>query len=144
MLEKLLSGGSFGAFIYYLTHHQAIFPTSLGGFSLLSIVQTATPTFLGCQALIILAFVICFQQDDHPIFLNVVAHIEIGIFPFKYHANTFLLMCKSKDKLLVISLSHHTCISSIFNPLLYNITYPSLLVTSYGCPFVMVSMWLYH
>jgi len=59
---------------------------------------------------------------------------------FIYHASTFLLMCKSKGKHLIISLLYHTCISSILNPLPYNITYPSWLATSYGCPSFMMSM----
>jgi hypothetical protein len=81
-LEKLLGGGSFGGFISHLACHQATFFTSLGGFGFLSIVQIATPIFLRCWALITLAFVTRFQQDDHPILLDVVAHVEIGIFPF--------------------------------------------------------------
>jgi hypothetical protein len=56
-LEKLLGGGSFGGFISHLACHQATFLTSLGGFGLLSIVWIATPIFLGCWALITLAFV---------------------------------------------------------------------------------------
>jgi hypothetical protein len=63
---------------------------------------------------------------------------------FKYHGNTFMLTCRSRGKRLVISSSYHTCILSILNPLSYSITYPSWLATSYGCPFVMASMWSYH
>jgi hypothetical protein len=51
---------------------------------------------------------------------------------FKYYGNMFFLMCKSKGRRLVINSSYHTCISSIFNPFPYNITYSSYLVTSYG------------
>jgi hypothetical protein len=60
-LDKLLGEISFGGFISHLARHQAIFPTSLGGFGLLSIVRTTSPTFLGCWALITLAFVTHFQ-----------------------------------------------------------------------------------
>jgi hypothetical protein len=44
--------------------------------------QLVAPSFLGCWALIILALVICFQQDDHHILLDAMAHLEIDIFPF--------------------------------------------------------------
>ncbi len=63
---------------------------------------------------------------------------------FRYHVNTYLLMCGSKDKRLVISSSYHTYISYIFIPFPYNTMYPSWLAMFYGCPFVKVSMWLYH
>jgi len=56
----------------------------------------------------------------------------------------FLLMCKSRGRCLVISSSYHICISFIFNTLPYNTTYPSCFATSYGCLFVMVSMWSCH
>jgi hypothetical protein len=65
-------------------------------------------------------------------------------FSFKYHADMSLLMCESRGKRLVISSSYHTCILSTFNPLPYNTTYLSCLATSYGCPFVMVSVWSCH
>jgi len=44
--------------------------------------QLVAPTFLGCWALITFALVICFRQDDHPILLDAMAHLEINIFPF--------------------------------------------------------------
>ncbi len=47
------------------------------------VIKLVTPTFLGCWPLIILTVVICFQQNDHPIFLNEMAHIKIAIFPFQ-------------------------------------------------------------
>ncbi len=63
---------------------------------------------------------------------------------FKYHVNMYLLIYGSKGKHLVISSSYHTCILFIFNSFPYNITYMSRLATSYGCPFITVSMWSYH
>jgi len=42
---------------------------------------TTTPTFLGCWALIAPTFFTCFQQDDRPILLNVVTHVENRHFP---------------------------------------------------------------
>jgi hypothetical protein len=61
MFEKLLGARSFGGFIGRLAHHQTIFLISSGKLGLLFIVWTATPAFLGCWALIVLAFVTCFQ-----------------------------------------------------------------------------------
>ncbi len=63
---------------------------------------------------------------------------------FRYHENTYPLMCRSKGRHLLISLSCHTCISFILNPLPYNIMYPSWHATSYGCPSFMVLAWSYH
>ncbi len=78
-MKKFLGAGYFDGFIDHLTHHQAIFPTSLCMFHFHSIVWIVAPTFLWCWALIILAFVIYFQQDDHPILLDVVAHVKTSI-----------------------------------------------------------------
>ncbi len=63
---------------------------------------------------------------------------------FRYHANTFLFMCRSRGKHLVINLFYHTYISFILNPFLYSITYLSWLATSYCCPFFIVLVWSYH
>ncbi len=82
MLEKLLGVGSFDGFIGHLVRCQATFLASSGGLNLLFVVRTTTFTFLGCWALIILALVFCSQQDDHPIILNVVAHVETNTSPF--------------------------------------------------------------
>jgi hypothetical protein len=61
MLEKLLGAKSFGGSIGHLTCHHAILFIYLGKFGLLFVVQIITPAFLGCWALIALAFVTCFQ-----------------------------------------------------------------------------------
>jgi hypothetical protein len=53
---------------------------------------------------------------------------------FKYRVNTFLFMCGSRDRRLVISSSYHTYILFIFNPFFYNIMYLFWLATSYNCP----------
>ncbi len=60
MLEKLLSGRSFDGFIGHLICRHVTFPTSFGGFGLLSIIRTVIPTFLGYWALIIPALAIHF------------------------------------------------------------------------------------
>jgi hypothetical protein len=78
-LEKLLGVRSFGGSIGHLAHCQAIFLTSLGMIGLRSVIQTIAPTFLGCWALIAFALVICFQQDDYLVLLDIVTHVEIGI-----------------------------------------------------------------
>ncbi len=82
MLKKLLRSRSFGIIVGHLVHCQVILPTSLGGLGLLLIVRRATPASLGCWALIILALVFHFQHDDHPIFLDAVAHLETSTYPF--------------------------------------------------------------
>jgi galactokinase len=46
-------------------------------------VQHAAPTFLKCWALIALALIFHFQQDDHCILLDVMAHVETDIYPFQ-------------------------------------------------------------
>jgi hypothetical protein len=71
--------GSFGRFIGHIARHQCILPTSLGSFNFLFVVLIVAPAFMGCWALIVLALVICFQQDDQPILLDVVAHVETNI-----------------------------------------------------------------
>jgi hypothetical protein len=63
---------------------------------------------------------------------------------FTYHTNTFLLMCRSRGKRLIINLSYHTCISFIFSPLPYNTRYLSWPTTSYGCPSFTMLVWSYH
>jgi len=62
----------------------------------------------------------------------------------KYCASMSSFMCRSKGMRLVISSSYHTNILYIFNPLSYNITYPSWFATSYNCPSFMVLVWSYH
>jgi len=59
-LEKFLGVGSFGGSIDHLICHQATLFASLGGLGFLFVVQITTFAFLGCWALIILAFVIHF------------------------------------------------------------------------------------
>jgi hypothetical protein len=82
-LGKLFGVGFFGGSINHLAHCQAILPTSLGRIGLHSVVQTIAPTFLGCWALIILVLVICFQQDDHPILLDIITCAKTGISLFQ-------------------------------------------------------------
>ncbi len=48
MLEKLIGVRCFGGSIGHLAHCRAILPTSSGRLNLPSMVQTTTPTFLGC------------------------------------------------------------------------------------------------
>jgi hypothetical protein len=63
---------------------------------------------------------------------------------FIYHANTFLFMCGSRGKCLVVNLSYHIDLLSIPNPFLYNITYLFWITTSYDGPSFMVLVWSYH
>jgi hypothetical protein len=60
MLEKLLGVGSFNGSIDRLTRRQAILLAFSYRFGLLSMVQIIALIFLGCWALIALAFVIHF------------------------------------------------------------------------------------
>ncbi len=41
------------------------------------------PQIIRCWALIILALVTIFQQDDHHILLDEITHVEIGTSPFQ-------------------------------------------------------------
>ncbi len=81
-LEKLLSARSFGGSINHLACYQATLLASSSKLSLPFIVWTIALAFLGCWALIIPTFVICFQQYDHLIILDAVAHVEIGTSSF--------------------------------------------------------------
>jgi hypothetical protein len=82
-LGKLFGVGFFGGSIGHLAHCQATLPTSLGRIGLHFVVQTIAPTFLGCWALIVLALVICFQQDDHPILLDIITRVKTRISLFQ-------------------------------------------------------------
>ncbi len=55
-----------------------------------------------------------------------------------------LIMCGSKGRHLVISLSYHTNISFIVSPHFYSIMHLSWLATSYSCSFFTMLMWSYH
>jgi len=59
-LEKLLNVGSFGGFINNLIYCLAIFSVFSNELGLPSVVWTITHAFLGCWAIIVLAFVIRF------------------------------------------------------------------------------------
>jgi uncharacterized membrane protein len=83
MLEKLLGAGSCVSSINHLAHHHTTLLTSLGGFSLPFVVWIIAPTFLGCWALIALASITCFQQDDRHVLLNAITHVETNISPFQ-------------------------------------------------------------
>jgi hypothetical protein len=76
MWEKLLGAGSLGGSISHLAHCQTTFLTSSNALDLASMVQIVAPAFLGYWALIALAFVTHFQQDDYLILLEVVAQVE--------------------------------------------------------------------
>jgi hypothetical protein len=76
MLEKLLGVGSFGGSIGHLTYHHAIFLISSNKLNLLFMVQITAPTFLRCWALIVPTLIICLQQDDCHILLDVITHVE--------------------------------------------------------------------
>ncbi len=56
MLEKLFGARYFGGSIGPLIHHHATFFASSSAFSLLFVVWTTTPTFLGCWAQLLLYF----------------------------------------------------------------------------------------
>jgi hypothetical protein len=71
-------------------HYDVSFSSSLNhftyffkGLGLPLVIQLVTLTFLGCWVLIILTIVICFQQNDHSILLNEMAHIKTATFPFQ-------------------------------------------------------------
>jgi len=82
-LEKLLGVKSFDGYINHLICHQGTPLVSSCKFNLFSIVWTIAPTFLECWALIAPAFVTYFQQENHPMLLDVVIDVETNIFPFQ-------------------------------------------------------------
>jgi len=59
-LKELLGARSFGGSIGQLICHLVTFPASLGKLGLPFVVQTTSPTFFGCWALITFTFVIYF------------------------------------------------------------------------------------
>jgi len=71
---------SFGGYINHLTCCRAIILVFSSGFDLPFVVWIIAPTFLGCWATIVPTIVTRFQQDDHTIFLDVVAHVETNTF----------------------------------------------------------------
>ncbi len=82
MLKKLLGVGSFATMMGHLACHHVILPISSKGFGLLSMVRFVVLT-LGCWALITHALIICFQQDDHLVILDVEAYVRTNIFLFQ-------------------------------------------------------------
>jgi hypothetical protein len=75
--------GFFNIKVGHLACHCVILPFYSKSLPFPSMVQLATLAFLGCFALNVIAFVTRFQSDDHPILLDVVAHIKTNIFPFQ-------------------------------------------------------------
>jgi hypothetical protein len=67
----------------HLAHCQIIFPIFSRGLDLPSTIWRAALTLLGCWVIIILALISRFQQNDHPIILDVVAHVKISVYPFQ-------------------------------------------------------------
>jgi len=83
MLEKLLRSGSFGTTLGNLAHHQITLFVSSGGLNLPLVVQCVGPTSLRCWTLIVPTLVSHFQQDDHLILLDGVAHVKTDSYPFQ-------------------------------------------------------------
>jgi len=83
MLEKLLGSGSFGTTLGDLAYHQVSLFVSLGGLSLPLVVQHVGPASLRCWTLIVPTLVSHFQQDDHLILLDGVAHVKTDSYPFQ-------------------------------------------------------------
>jgi len=81
-LENLLGVKSFDNTMGHLAHCQVILHAFSRGLGLPLVLQLTTFAFLGCWVLIIPTLVICFQQDDHLIILDVMTHVEIDNFPF--------------------------------------------------------------
>jgi hypothetical protein len=81
------------------------------------------PTFLEPSGLVLSPIVGFFGK--------LLTQIEVwhafNIHSFRYHANTSLLMHKSKGKCLVISLFHLTYILFIFSPFFYSVLHTVLV-----------------
>jgi len=80
MLEKLLGTKYFNTTMGHLDCHQVSLLVFLGGIGLPLMVKLVALAFLGCWDLLTLALVIHFQQDDHFIVFDAMAHVEIGTF----------------------------------------------------------------
>jgi hypothetical protein len=61
-----------------------------------------------------------------------IAYMSRSLLPFGYHMSTFLFMCGSTGRHLVISSSYHTNILFIIDPLSHSIMYLFWLATSYS------------
>jgi hypothetical protein len=56
-------------------------------------VRRTSFAFFGCWALIALALISCFQQNDHPTFFDAVAHVETNTYPFHVALrNTYVML----------------------------------------------------
>jgi hypothetical protein len=82
MLEKLLRLGSLNTTVGHLVHHQVILFASSRGQFLPSVIRCVAPAFLGCWAFITPTLISRFQQDDHLVFLDAMAHVKTNIYPF--------------------------------------------------------------
>jgi hypothetical protein len=82
IFKKLLGSASFGTTMGHLAHRQVTLLTFSRGLGLPSMVRRVACAFIGCWAFIIPTLVSCFQQDDHPTFLDVMAHVETSTYPF--------------------------------------------------------------
>jgi hypothetical protein len=80
MLEKLLGTRYFNTTMGHLACHQVILLVFSNGIGLLLMVELVAFAFLGCWVLLTPTLVVHFQQDDHLIVFDVVAHVKIGIF----------------------------------------------------------------
>jgi len=105
-LEKLLGVRSFGGSNGYLAHCQTTLIVSLGDLGFLFLVQTIVLAFLGHWVLIILAFFICFQQDDYLILLDVVTHVES-------YTSLFQITLQDAKAMTNANIRHHFTIDGI-------------------------------
>lgn len=78
--KKVIGCRIFKITVGHLACHYVILPIFSKGFGIPSMVQLVALTFLGCWILITHAFVIYFQWDDRPIFLNVMKHWDQHFF----------------------------------------------------------------
>jgi hypothetical protein len=63
-----------------LACHQVILLIFKKGIDIPLVVELVALAFLGCWVLLTLALVIHFQQDDHLVVFDAMAHVDINIF----------------------------------------------------------------
>jgi len=80
MLEKLLGTRYFNTTMGHLACHHVILRVFSNGIGLPLMVELVAFAFLGCWVLFTPALVVHFQQNDHLIVFDAVAHVEIDIF----------------------------------------------------------------
>ncbi|KAJ7570685.1 hypothetical protein O6H91_01G131400 [Diphasiastrum complanatum] len=85
ILRRLMGSESFRIPHGQFVKRQVSLPASSGGVGLTCTTSIAPAAFMGSWALVASALISRFQQDNKPILLDSVAHVETCILPFQQH-----------------------------------------------------------